>query len=121
MAFFNLATVQICLKKWRIKANESKSVHVTFTTLRETCHPVHINKVHLPQQDDFKYLGLHLDRRLTWRKHIFTKRKKLGITLINCIGYLDRSQNSQEATIFPYTNQSVSMEYNCGGQLPLQT
>jgi hypothetical protein len=63
------------------KANESKSVHVTFTTRRETCPPVHINSVHLPQQEDGKYLGLHLDRRLTWRKHIFTKQKQLGMTL----------------------------------------
>jgi hypothetical protein len=63
-----------------MKANESKSIHVTFTTPRETC-PVHINNVQLPQEDDVKYLGLHLDRRLTFHKHIFAKRKQLGITL----------------------------------------
>jgi hypothetical protein len=66
-------------KKRRMKANESKSIHVTFTTRRETCPPVHINSVQLPQEDD-KYLGLHLDRRLTWHKQIFAKRKQLGIT-----------------------------------------
>jgi len=27
----------------------------------------------IPQAEDAKYLGLHLDRRLNWRKHIFTK------------------------------------------------
>jgi hypothetical protein len=27
------------LKKWRIKANRSKSIHVTFTTWRETAPP----------------------------------------------------------------------------------
>jgi hypothetical protein len=54
---------------------------MTFTTRRETCPPVHINSVHLPQQEDVKYVGLHLNRRLTWRKHIFTKRKQLGMTL----------------------------------------
>jgi hypothetical protein len=43
--------------------------------------PVHINKVQLPQAEDVKYLGLHLDRRLTWHKHIITKRKRLVITL----------------------------------------
>jgi hypothetical protein len=37
--------------------------------------------VQLPQSEDVKYLGLHLDRRLTWNKHIFTKRKQLGLTL----------------------------------------
>jgi hypothetical protein len=70
----NVGTIQKWLKKWRIKPNESKSAHATFTTRRETCPPAHINNVNLPQQD-VKYLGLHLDRRLTWRKHVFTKRK----------------------------------------------
>jgi hypothetical protein len=37
--------------------------------------------VQLPQSEDAIYLGLHLDRRLTWHKHIFTKRKQLGLTL----------------------------------------
>jgi hypothetical protein len=61
----NLDAMQKWLKRWRIKANEDKSVHVTFTTQRETCPTVHINNVNLPQQEDVKYLGLHLDRRLT--------------------------------------------------------
>jgi hypothetical protein len=70
----NLDSIQKWLKRWGIKANESKLVHITYTTRRETCPPVHINNVHLPQQDDVKYLGLHLDRRLIRCKHIFTKR-----------------------------------------------
>jgi hypothetical protein len=31
--------------------------------------------VQLRQEEDVKYLGLHLDRRLTWYKHIFAKKE----------------------------------------------
>jgi hypothetical protein len=61
------------------KSQGSKSTHITFTTRRRTCPPVHINNVQLPQTEEVNYLGLHLDRRLAWHKHIFTKRKQLGI------------------------------------------
>jgi hypothetical protein len=74
----NLLAIQNWLKKWRM---EAKSTHVTFTTRRATCPAVHINDVQLPQKEDGKYLGLHLHRRLTWHKHIFAKRKQLGLTL----------------------------------------
>jgi hypothetical protein len=77
----NLLELQRWLQKWRMRVNESKSTHVTFTARRATCPPVHVNDVQLPQSEEVKYLGLHLDRRLTWRKHIFTKRKHLGLTL----------------------------------------
>lgn len=75
----HLNQIQVWLKKWRIRANETKSVHVTFTLNRATCPPVKLNGMHLPQADEVKYLGMHLDRRLTWKKHIWTKRKQLGL------------------------------------------
>jgi hypothetical protein len=64
-----------------MQANALKLVHVTFTTRIGTCTPVHMNNVQLPCEDHVKYLGLHLDRKLTWQHHIFTKRKHLGVTL----------------------------------------
>jgi hypothetical protein len=48
------------------------------------------NKAQLPQEEVVKYLGLHLDRRLAWRKHIFAKRKQLGITLTKMCWLLER-------------------------------
>lgn len=33
----------------------------------------------LPQEETVKYLGMHLDRRMTFQKHIFTKRKQFGL------------------------------------------
>jgi TnpA family transposase len=76
------AAIQNWLKKWRIKANTSKSVHVTFITQIKSCPPqsvIHINDLLLTQDEDVKYLGLHLDKRQF--KHIFTKQKQLEITL----------------------------------------
>jgi hypothetical protein len=76
----NPLAIQNWFKKLRMKTNESKLIHVTFTTRGEMCPPFHINNVQLTQED-VKYLRLHLDRRITWHKHIFAKRKQLGITL----------------------------------------
>jgi hypothetical protein len=46
----NLDTTQKFLRKLGIKANEYNSVHITLTTRREPCPPVHIYSVHLPQE-----------------------------------------------------------------------
>jgi hypothetical protein len=73
-----------------MKANGTKSTHITFTTRREPCPPVHINNIQLPQAEVIKYLGLHLDCRLTWRNHFFAKRKQLGFTLTKMYWLLGR-------------------------------
>lgn len=77
----NLNNIQTWLKKWRIQANATKSVHVTFTNRKGNCPPVTLNSQQLNQQQDVKYLGMHIDRKLTWKKHIFMKRKQLGLKL----------------------------------------
>ena len=48
-----------------MKANETKSVQVTFTLKKDSCPPVQLNNIHLPQTDSVKYLGIHLARKLT--------------------------------------------------------
>lgn len=99
----NLFRIENWLKKWRIKVNETKSSHVTFTMRRETCPPVIINGQKIPQSDSAKYLGIHLDRRLTWQKHIFTKRKQLGLKLRKMYWLVGRkSQLSLENKLLLY-------------------
>jgi hypothetical protein len=49
--------------------------------------------VQIPQENHVKYLGLHLDRRLTWHTHIFTKRKQLVISLTKMYWLLGRKSN----------------------------
>jgi hypothetical protein len=86
-----------------MKANEAKSVQVTFTLNRMTCPPVKLNYKHLPQADEVKYLGIYLDRRLTWRKHITTKRKQLDLKLRNLYWIIGRkSQLSLENKLLVY-------------------
>jgi hypothetical protein len=67
------------------------------------CSLVHINNMQLPQEDDVKYLRLHLDRRLTWHKHIFTKWKQLGITLTKMyclLGFKSKFSTSNKLLIY---------------------
>lgn len=73
----SLKKIKDWMHTWHIKANETKFIHVTFTTRRGTCPPVTLNGLLIAQQDEVRYLGLHFDRRLTWKKHVFTKRKQL--------------------------------------------
>jgi retron-type reverse transcriptase len=52
-------------KKWRINVDKSESKHITFTLRNQTCRTVQMVNVDLPQKNEVKYLGMHLDRRLT--------------------------------------------------------
>jgi len=69
---------------------------------RKTCLVI-LNGLTIPQAEDASYLGLHLDRRLNWRKHIFTKRKQLGIQLSKMYRMLGtKSQLSIESKLLLY-------------------
>lgn len=79
----NMNSLSVWLNDWRIKANPSKSVQITFALRHGTCPAVYLDNCALPQSEHSKYLGVHFDRRLTWKHHIFTKRKQLGLKLRN--------------------------------------
>jgi hypothetical protein len=55
-------------KKWRIKINQSKPKHITFSLRNETCPTVQMGNVALPQKYEVEYLGMHLNRRLDMSK-----------------------------------------------------
>lgn len=74
-----LLELQEYFKKWKIKVNEVKSQHITFTLKKQTCPTVKLNDISMTQTKEIKYLGLHLDRRLTWKKHVNTKRQQMKL------------------------------------------
>jgi hypothetical protein len=64
-----------------MKENETKSAQVTFTLKKNTCPPVQLDNKQLTQIEAVKHLGTHLDRKLSWCKHISAKRKQLDLKL----------------------------------------
>jgi hypothetical protein len=70
--------------KWRVKINQNKSQHTTFILKQGICLNITLNNVPIPTSDTVKYLGLILDKKLTWNIYLQTKR----LTLNNCLRML---------------------------------
>jgi hypothetical protein len=68
--------IETWLKKWHININETKSMQVTFTLKKGKCPAVYLNNTALLQSSTVKYLGFHLDSRLTWKQHMPNKKTK---------------------------------------------
>lgn len=66
-------------------------MHVTFALRKGDCPSVHLGENTLPHSDSVKYLGVHLDRKLTWTKHLKAKREQLNITYRTMLWLLGRN------------------------------
>lgn len=91
------------LKTWRISINETKSAHITFTLRSATCPQVSLNNINIPQVNQVKYLGMIIDRRLTWKNHIWSKRLHLNSKFRNLYWLLGKhSKLSTENKLLIY-------------------
>jgi hypothetical protein len=80
----------------------SISTEITFTT-KTVCPQVTINNFPIPIKQEVKYLGLHLDKKLTWQTHIKAKRRPLELKIRNMNGLINKkSQLSLENKITIY-------------------
>ncbi|KAL4098126.1 hypothetical protein QTP88_022788 [Uroleucon formosanum] len=77
----HLSLMEIWYKNWRFKVNQTKSHHTTFTLKLGHCPPVTLYGTQIPMTSKVKYLGLTLDRRLTWAQHTRVKRLQLNLRL----------------------------------------
>jgi len=72
-----ITKVQSWTRKWRIKLNETKSVHIDFTNKRIEHKPIYINYQVVPYDNTAKYPGMTLDAKTRWKPHA---KKKTGRT-----------------------------------------
>jgi hypothetical protein len=75
----HLHHIEKCLKKWKIKVNESKASHIKFILRKDHCPAVNINQTKIPQTEIVKYLGLNFNCRLNWKEHIARERKHIDL------------------------------------------
>ena len=113
----SISKIQRWTSKWRIKINETKSVHVDFTNKNVTYIPVYFNNKLIPYSNQAKYLGMTLDARLRWKAHVKKKREELNIKFRKMYWLMGRhSSMSVENKIILY-NQVLKPVWTYGIQL----
>jgi hypothetical protein len=70
-----------------------KSCSITFTLRKSSTPDVTINDIQIPLNTEIKYLGMNIDRTLTWKQHIVKKRKQINITIKQLNWVLGRKSN----------------------------
>jgi hypothetical protein len=71
--------------------------------MKEQCPVVHINNTVIPQSPTAKYLGLHLNSRLTLAQHLAKKRKQIELKVKDLYWVIGRkSPASLESKVLPY-------------------
>jgi hypothetical protein len=59
----------------RIKINLDKSVYVPFSLKRTEPQSFHFEGTQISSSSNVKYLGIMLDKKLTWGPHLKQKKK----------------------------------------------
>jgi hypothetical protein len=59
-----------------IAMNEMKPCSVVLTFRKDKCAAVQINQTDIPQTTSSRYLGYHMDNKLTWKNHIEKRENK---------------------------------------------
>ncbi|GFT40740.1 RNA-directed DNA polymerase from mobile element jockey [Trichonephila clavipes] len=72
----HLTLLEEFFNTWKIKINVDKTVAVLFTRRRKPCTPPTLYSTPLHWSQSTKYLGLVLEKNLTWKQYIIHARDK---------------------------------------------
>ena len=109
--------MQVWLEDWRMRVNEKKCSHVVFSLRKMSSPPLRLNNIVIPQANEVTYLGIHLDKRLTWRKHIECKRTQIKLKALNLNWLLNKkSKLKLEHKVLLY-NAAIKPIWTYGAQL----
>lgn len=106
-------------KKWRIKINPLKSQSKIFTLRRPPFPaPLRINNTDIPwlsHSSPVKYLGVLLDKRLTWKPHIISTAQKTRAKMFKLYPFINKNSTlSIETGLLIYkTIIRPTMTYAC--------
>ncbi len=81
------------LDTWKIKVNPSKSVNVVYTLNKRTPPSIKFKGEQIPRSKVAKYLGVHLDAKLTWHVHIEKKVAELKVKRTKMYWLLNRNSS----------------------------
>ncbi|GBN12516.1 putative RNA-directed DNA polymerase from transposon X-element [Araneus ventricosus] len=81
------------LIRWKVQVNSDKCQSVYFTRRRSTPSPPKLYRRPIPWRDETKYLGVMLDKRLTYKTHVDEVRNK--VTAVNIKLYYVMGKNSK--------------------------
>ena len=77
----HLDIIQKWKQDWRVKVKDTKSTQVIYALRRSDCPHVYLNNTKIPRENAAKYLGLHLDSKMTWKVHIKKKKKEMDLKI----------------------------------------
>lgn len=84
-------------KKWKIKLNDDKTTSILFTKRSPSRRPpIEINNVSINWSSNVKYLGVHLDSRLTYATHIKLKIQQAYAVMSSLYPMFNKSSRLSE-------------------------
>lgn len=95
---------------WRIKLNETKSIHIDFSYNKIRYLPLYLNGVQIPYHNTAKYLGMTLDTKLKWNEHVKKKKEELEIKYRNLywlMGKKSKLSNYNKLMLYKQTLKPV--------------